>query len=312
MRLVDHILEWLDGIAKQQGVSISDIHLDFDEVISGTGPSAFTNAILAEMSVSEGRTIEWDTFHNMQESKLVGGVLVLTVEAFAAGQGHSDSGNHNARGALVKHHYHASGWPSNHPRYSHPVYGEVEKCNWDMECVKMWDFNKAAFDALSPEDQIKQIAFKEATDVQQAMKEAEMKKVQDEQAAALEKYAAAEKAALAAQAAGGQKPPAQDIPDFTPEQAANLEKYVAAEKAALAAAQQNPPSEILPPQDFMGLSPQDAAPADLSDLPAQDSPPQDISGLLPQHTAPENAFGLSPHEQRLPPTNQQPMFPPTA
>ena len=33
----------------------------------------------------------------MSESKLVNGVLVLTVEAFAAGQGHSDSGNHQAR-----------------------------------------------------------------------------------------------------------------------------------------------------------------------------------------------------------------------
>ena len=48
-----------------------------------------------------------------------------------------------------------------HPRYNHPVYGEVERCNWEPECVKNWDFNKATFDALPPEEQARQIAEKE-------------------------------------------------------------------------------------------------------------------------------------------------------
>jgi mannosyltransferase OCH1-like enzyme len=166
LRLVDNIIAWLDAVAAQQRVPVSDIVLDFDEVISGTGPSAFTNAILAEISARNGQSVDWDYFHNLSESKLVGGVLVLTVEAFAAGQGHSDSGNHNARTALVKHRYHASGWPTVHPRYSHPVYGEVERCNWDVECIKLWDANKAAFEALSPEEQAKMIAIKEVGDAQ--------------------------------------------------------------------------------------------------------------------------------------------------
>jgi mannosyltransferase OCH1-like enzyme len=164
LRLIDNILAWLNDVSKRQRVPVSEIVLDFDEVIGGTGPSAFTEAVLAEMSVRHGSTVTWDYFHNMAESKLIGGVLVLTVEAFAAGQGHSDSGNHNARNALVKHHYHASGWPSNHPRYNHPVYGEVEKCNWDVECVRLWDANKAAFDALPPEEQARQIAVKGVAD----------------------------------------------------------------------------------------------------------------------------------------------------
>ena len=164
MRLVNNIVKWLDEVAKKQNKGIADIYLDFDEVISGTGPSAFTNAIMAEMSLKDHVTVQWDSFHNLDESKVVGGILVLTVEAFAAGQGHSDSGNHNARHALVKHHYHASGWPTAHPRYSHPLYGEVERCNWDAECIKTWDFNKAVFDSLSHDEQLKQIAVKEAND----------------------------------------------------------------------------------------------------------------------------------------------------
>ena len=164
LKLVDGIMAWLKDIARQQNVPVSDIVLDFDEVIGGTGPSAFTNAILADISRRSGHKVEWSTFHNMGESKLVSGVLVMTVEAFAAGQGHSDSGNHNARTALVKHHYHASQWPSKHPRYTHPVYGEVEKCNWEVECVRKWDEDVATFKALPPEEQAKQIAFKKAAD----------------------------------------------------------------------------------------------------------------------------------------------------
>lgn len=162
LKLVEHIMVWLTEVAQKQNKPISAIELDFDEIITGTGPSAFTRAVLAEMSRKSREPVEWDTFHAMSESKLVGGVLVLTVEAFAAGQGHSDSGNHNAKQALVKHHYHASKWPTAHPRFRHAIYGEVERCNWNPDCVRQWDQNMEAFAALSPEEQQKQVALHEA------------------------------------------------------------------------------------------------------------------------------------------------------
>ncbi|OTA52462.1 glycosyltransferase family 32 protein [Hypoxylon sp. EC38] len=159
LKLVENIQGWLKGVSRKQNVPIGEVVLDFDEVISGTGPSAFTVAILEEMNKrSSGMgSITWDDFHDLDESKVVSGILVLDVEAFAAGQGHSDSGNHNARGALVKHHYHASNWPSRHPRFSHPVYGEVERCNWNAECVKKWDEDVETFGLLPLEEQQKKI-----------------------------------------------------------------------------------------------------------------------------------------------------------
>jgi len=190
LRLIDGIVKWLNEVSKKQKVPVSEIVLDFDEVISGTGPSAFTKAVLTEMGVKAGRSVTWTDFHNLSESKLLGGVLVLTVEAFAAGQGHSDSGNHNARTALVKHRYHASGWPTTHHRYKHPVFGEVEKCNWDPECVKIWDYSMAAFEQLSPEEQAKQTKDKEIADAAEADKEEQLKKLGD-----METLAEAEKAA---------------------------------------------------------------------------------------------------------------------
>ena len=180
IHLVDNILRWLAEVSAEQKRPISEIQLDFDQVISGTGPSAFTRAVLKEMSKRERQEVTWNSFHNMRESKAVGGFLVLPVDAFAAGQGHSDSGNHNSRGALVKHHYHASSWPSQHPRYKHPIVGEVERCNWVADCVKKWDEDKAAFDALSPEDQLKQITLKQAKEEQEAAAEAAAQQAQNE------------------------------------------------------------------------------------------------------------------------------------
>ena len=122
-------------------------------VITGTGPSAFTAAIIAEMSARTGRAIDWEYFHSLTEPRYVGGILVLTVKAFAAGQGHSDSGFHNATEVLAKHHYHASGWPKKHPRFLHPVYREVELCNWKPECVHAWDRNTTEFETFTKEKQ---------------------------------------------------------------------------------------------------------------------------------------------------------------
>ncbi|KAF2744517.1 glycosyltransferase family 32 protein [Sporormia fimetaria CBS 119925] len=155
LRLIENIQEWVHDMARRKGVKLSELELDFNEVISGTGPSAFTQAVLDQMNAqTRGRSkIEWEDFHGLVESKLVAGILVLNVEAFAAGQGHSDSGNHDSRGALIKHHYHASGWPSRHHRVNHPMYGEVEKCNWKRECVDQWDKNVAEWEQLPKEEQ---------------------------------------------------------------------------------------------------------------------------------------------------------------
>ncbi|KAI7314688.1 glycosyltransferase family 32 protein, partial [Hortaea werneckii] len=171
MRLIETIMAWLKQVAEEQGVTIAAIQLDFDQVISGTGPSAFTKAILAEMSEREGRDVKWKTFSDMEESKLVGNILVNNVEAFAAGQGHSNAGNHESRHSLIKHHYHASHWPEQHPRFNHPMYGEVERCNWDWNCVKQWDQDTADWQTLPEEEKNRRLAQKEFEDRERAERE---------------------------------------------------------------------------------------------------------------------------------------------
>lgn len=164
MKLINNVLASLNDISKRQSVPLQQIVLDFDDVLSVTGPTAFTKTVLEDMSERSGETVTWSSFHSLVESKMVAGILVLTVEAFAAAQGHSDSGSHESKAAMVRHHYHASGWPDTHPRYNHPLYGPVEKCNWNIECVNQWDDNMAAFEALSAAQQAQLISDKEAAD----------------------------------------------------------------------------------------------------------------------------------------------------
>lgn len=198
MRLVENIMTWLVEVARAQNVPLGDVVLDFDEVISGTGPSAFTKAIIAQLNADRAAAAEngqpaaeltWDTFHDLDESKLIDHVLVLNVEAFAAGQGHSDSGTHDTRHSLVRHHYHASNWPSRHPRYKHPAYGQVEDCNWVRDCVHRWDEDVARFTTLPKDEQERLIADRErriaedeAAEAARVAQEAEARAKEEEEA----------------------------------------------------------------------------------------------------------------------------------
>ncbi|KAJ3520935.1 hypothetical protein NM208_g9879 [Fusarium decemcellulare] len=149
IKMVENAVARLHDLAKEQGVPISELTLDFNQVIRCTGPEVFTDVILQYMNEQriQGPPITWDNFHRMDEATLVGRILVLPVKAFAAGQTHSRSGTtHEIHTALVKHHYSVSNWTSRHSRYKHPVYGEVEECLFDEACVDLWDRKVKAYE----------------------------------------------------------------------------------------------------------------------------------------------------------------------
>lgn len=240
MHLVENIMAWLQGVAQNQTVPLGEVALDFDEVISGTGPSAFTRAIIAQMNEDRLRAaaaredgagstkappeVTWDVFHDLDESKVVDRVLVLNVEAFAAGQGHSNSGTHDTRHSLVRHHYHASNWPSRHPRYRHPAFGQVEDCNWNKECVDQWDADVAAFEKLSDVEQ-KHIIAEKAREVAEAEaaeakareeEEAQAKKEEEERIKADEERARKEAEEKLAANEGDVVAPGEEVPPEPP------------------------------------------------------------------------------------------------
>jgi hypothetical protein len=116
------------------------------------------------VSLQTGQDVTWDDFHLLPEPKRVGNILFLTVDAFAAGQDHSNSGFYNSTAAMVKHHFHASTWDIKHSRYSHPAYGMLEECGWNSTCVKLWDEHVAGWDKLSDDERRDAIGAKARAD----------------------------------------------------------------------------------------------------------------------------------------------------
>ena len=176
LRLINNVISWLNELSRIQLVPVANVTVTFDDVIKGTGPTAFTVAILAEMAAQTGHTINWDMFHHMDTPVQIANILVLPIDAFAAGQEHSNSGSHDSEAALVKHHYHATGWTDSFSRYSHPAYGMVEECSWKMDCVNQWDANTTAFSSLPEEQQQQLITDHENYWKEEAVKEREAAK----------------------------------------------------------------------------------------------------------------------------------------
>jgi mannosyltransferase OCH1-like enzyme len=159
MGLIEDVMRWLQEMVAKQGKGLGEIELVFDDVIKGTGPTAFTEAMMGEMRRQTGRSdLGWDEFHALKGPKKMGRILVLTIDAFAAGQDHSGSGSHESELAMVKHHYHATSWTDSFTRYSHPAYGMAEECGFHMECLLEWDRNTTAFPSLPEEEQQRLIA----------------------------------------------------------------------------------------------------------------------------------------------------------
>lgn len=52
------------------------------------------------------------------------------------------------------------------------MFGEVERCNWNKECVEKWDADTGAFNQLSPAEQTIKLAVKMAVDEEQKQKDA--------------------------------------------------------------------------------------------------------------------------------------------
>ena len=285
MRLINHVLHWLNEISQRQDKPISEIELNFDEVITGTGPSAFTNVVLAEMMVQTGHRMSWDTFKNISEPVIIGNTMVLTVEAFAAGQGHSHSGNHDNPLALVRHHYHASLWPSRHPRYSHPGYGQVEECNWDRECVDWWTEHTANWDNLTEEEQELAIA-KHEEKSRERFDEEEAERIQHEK----EDQEREDEELRNACKAASYVPAFLIDPD-------KIAEYVAAFQTP---APDAPPPADAPPADDHNDSPPADAPEDApGDAPPQDAP-KDAPGDRgpPKDAPPAEAKRNERHKRR--------------
>ena len=115
MRLVvDRVIENIRALAELKNATLSALKPSYDDVISTTGPRAFSEAVFESMSLATGTEVGYRNFTGIREPKLLGEVLVLPVSSFGSGQAHSGSGKWGNPDELVQHMWKGT-WKASHP-----------------------------------------------------------------------------------------------------------------------------------------------------------------------------------------------------
>ncbi|KAK1751541.1 glycosyltransferase [Echria macrotheca] len=109
-RMVNRILKSLDDLSHIHNVTIDRVKPSSFEVMNSTGPAAWTDMVFEQLQEYEPRLNDTEDLSGMKGPVLYGDVLVLTIDGFGMGQGHSKSTNDGSipDDALVKHNFRGS------------------------------------------------------------------------------------------------------------------------------------------------------------------------------------------------------------
>lgn len=101
--VVRSVITNLNALAESQKTDIANVTVKYDDVIGTTGPRAFTQALLGYLSQVTGTTVNYLNFTGITEPTLMEDIVVLPINSFGSGQGHSGSGSPNDESALAQH-----------------------------------------------------------------------------------------------------------------------------------------------------------------------------------------------------------------
>ncbi|KAL1841772.1 hypothetical protein VTJ49DRAFT_6610 [Mycothermus thermophilus] len=110
-KMVHRVLDALDDLSAAHGVPIDQLKPSSFEVMNSTGPAAWSEVVFKQLQEYDTSLKEHKDLSFMTEPKLVGNILILTIDGFGMGQPHSNSTNDGTipEAALVKHLF-KGGW----------------------------------------------------------------------------------------------------------------------------------------------------------------------------------------------------------
>ena len=103
--MVDRIIDSLEKLSEGHNVPINRIKPSSFEVMNSTGPAAWTDIVFEQLQLHDSTLNTTQDLSFMTGPKLYGDILVLPIDGFGMGQGHSNSTNDGTtpEAALVKH-----------------------------------------------------------------------------------------------------------------------------------------------------------------------------------------------------------------
>lgn len=119
--VVKNIIVALNALAQRQGVPLSMIKANFNDVLASTGPVQLTRSTWQYLTEVTGQEFTWERVSGITEPLLVHDVLILPITAFGNGQSHSNAGPPTDEAALVHHQFKGSWKTGSH------AYKEMQK-----------------------------------------------------------------------------------------------------------------------------------------------------------------------------------------
>lgn len=109
-RMVRHILNAVKDLEARHQKPLSEIQPEYFDVLNTTGPAMWTDAVFEQLQLFDPSLESTKDFSYLSESRLVGDILVLTINGFGMGQRHSGSVHDGSvpEEALVSHRFRGS------------------------------------------------------------------------------------------------------------------------------------------------------------------------------------------------------------
>ena len=105
-RAVVRVAEALKAFASTNQTNIAQLKPEDDDVMKITGPVIWTTVIMDVLAEMTGQTVDHTNFTGITEPKLMADVLVLPIDGFGTGQGHSNASRidgYTPPNAMVRH-----------------------------------------------------------------------------------------------------------------------------------------------------------------------------------------------------------------
>ncbi|TDZ27667.1 Initiation-specific alpha-1,6-mannosyltransferase [Colletotrichum spinosum] len=114
-KMARRVLAAVEDLAREHGVPARELRPTSFEVMNSTGPAAWTDVVWEHLRAVRPELADLRDLSYMEEPTLYGDVLVLPIDGFGMGQGHSGSTNDGSvpEDALVQHRFGGSWRDSN-------------------------------------------------------------------------------------------------------------------------------------------------------------------------------------------------------
>ncbi len=107
----------LIALAKQQGKSLGDMEVGYRDVVTTTGPIAFTTAFFEYANKTSKSEWTYKDLTMLEEPKLVGDILVLPIRAFSQVDADREGdGAHSRNFSSMVYHHSQGSWKGEHPQ----------------------------------------------------------------------------------------------------------------------------------------------------------------------------------------------------